>query len=150
MSDTTTHPEGRFEPHVPEFKDEKAVLKFTQNLRLQIIQTKTHNGANIDALTDDDISIVLQAANDIDRQNLTAMKLKADDANADADRKVAMMAAMLNQKVVTNPFELKEAQADRAPPAIDVAQLEIFEVSDDSMEIGIIEENSVDFFKRFE
>lgn len=150
MSDNSTHSEGRFEPHVPEFKDEKAVLKFTQNLRLQIIQTKTQNGVGIDRLSDDDITIVLQAANDIDRQNLTAMKLKSDDVNADADRKVAMMAAMLNQRIHSNPYEVIGTSDNGTLPQVDTSLLDAIEVSGDSMEIGIIEDNSVSFFKRFE
>ena len=87
MSDNTGLMEDRpFEPHVPEFKDQNGVLRFTQNLRLQVIQTKTRNGAAIGAMSDEDTELVLKAANDIDRQAMTAMKLQSDNDNADADR----------------------------------------------------------------
>jgi len=139
-----------FEPHIPEFKDERAQLKFTQNLRLQIIQTKTRNGVEIQQLTDDDIDIVLRAANDIDRQSLASMKIAADDANADADRKASMMIASMYRQVTSNPFELQQPNEDQPLPSVDNSILDQIPIDEGTMSIGIVDESSESFFKKFE
>ena len=151
MSDNMGLMEDRpFEPHVPEFKDQNGVLRFTQNLRLQVIQTKTRNGAAIGAMSDEDTELVLKAANDIDRQALTAMKLQSDNENADQDRKVAMMAAQLNMTLKRNPFELDHAAPDTDRiPQMDNSLLDAIAVSDLATEIGINNETSDVFLARF-
>lgn len=150
MTDSRELSEDYFEPHVPEFKEDGGVLNFTQNLRLQIIQTKTRNGSQIGKMSDEDIETVLRAANDLDRQALTAMKLKSDNQNSDADRKVAMMVASLNLKLARNPFELPAGSVvDGAPPSVPDSVFSDSVVPEYAMELGISNENSEEFMKKF-
>lgn len=144
--------EGRaFEPHVPEFRDEASILKFTRNLRLTIIQTKTRNGANIDQMTDDDLKLVMTAASDIDRQVLSQMKIDADNENADQDRRVAVMAARLNKAVPGNPYRLEESDVieGTAVPVPDPNLLGQIEVQDFEMELGVSSQTSEEFMQKF-
>lgn len=150
MSDINTEV-PHFEPHVPEFKDENAVLRFTNNLRLRVIQTKTRNGANLDQLSDDDLEIVLRTANDIDRQVLTTLRIAADNENADMDRRVALMAAKLNKGVVGNPYRIDGPMPEGGSiPEPDTNIIDAVEVSEFAMEQGISTESSVEFMKKYE
>lgn len=144
--------EGRaFEPHIPEFKDEAALLRFTNHLRLNIIQTKTKNGSTIDQMDDDALKLVMSAADSIDRQVLTLARIQSDNENADMDRKVALMAARLNKSVVGNPYRLDGAIDSSAPiPAPDFAVLDAIETNDFEMEQGLSAETSADFMKKYE
>jgi len=140
-----------FEPHVPAFRDESAVLNFTNNLRLQIIQTKTRNGAQLDKLDDDSLKLVLAAANDIDRQIQTSQKIKSEDANADLDRKAGLVIAKYSSMQTTNPFKLEESQVvHREAPSLPDEILNAIEVPEFALETGISQENSEAFMKQFE
>ena len=141
-----------FEPHIPEFRDEHALLKFTRNLRLNIIQTKTRNGGHIDKMTDEDLKLVMAAASDIDRQVLSVMKIDADNENSDQDRKVAIMAARLNKAVAGNPYQIAEDQVidSVAVPVPDPSILDAIEVADFEMELGVNNETSEEFMRRYE
>lgn len=150
MSDINTEV-PHFEPHVPEFKDEAAVLRFTNNLRLRVIQTKTRNGAKLEQLSDEDLEIVLRTANDIDRQTLTTMRIAADNENADLDRRVALMAAKLNKTVQGNPYRLDGPVPESATvPEPDTSIIDAIEVDAFAMEQGISTECSAEFMKKYE
>lgn len=145
--------EGRaFEPHIPEFRDEASILKFTRHLRLNIIQTKTKNGSQIGQMSDEDLKLVMAAASDIDRQVLSQMKIDADNENADQDRRVAIMAARLNKAVPGNPYRLEESDVveGAAVPVPDPSILEAIEVQDFEMELGVSSQTSAEFMKKYE
>lgn len=140
-----------FEPHVPAFRDEGAILNFTNQLRLQIIQTKTRNGAGLDKLDDDSLKLVLAAANDIDRQVQTSQRLKAEDANADLDRKAALLVAKMAKLNTTNPYLLPDDKVVyRDPPELPAAILGECEVAETAMETGISQESYETFMQQFE
>lgn len=98
------------------------VIKLTQETRRSMLVSSIADGIP----QGKDMYRVMKLMEDMDATAFNSKKLESDDANADADRKAALMISSMNQKIGSgNPFEVIDGEyKDITPDETNIPTIE--------------------------
>lgn len=134
---------------IPPPAEGEDILAYTREIRLKLVNHLTSGGTSMPTASEE-VYPLLSTLKDLDAQDLALKKLKQDDSNANADRRVSLMIAEFASRVQGNPFEHVVPPTATREVVVEEALLGDYTAVPGETEQGTVGENLQEFMKKRE